>query len=193
MYVCSYSTHRDDVFPLWVHRWDSGSCTDLCTLPPASIGQNQTAIDLPVVAGTCVALPQAMQRGRGKHSGGGHSCWLSPERRAARWLPDRFSGPLPILYHQLSLSVSEVCSGRLIFWTRASPILLRWALVTRLLEIWFMNGSHQEYSFLAAGADNGGAWMKQFVTSSLPLTFTSCWPLALKGALLENYPTETWM
>lgn len=33
-------------------------------------------------------------------------------------------------------------------------------------------------------ADNGGEWIKQFVTSSLPLTFTGCWPTGLRGALL---------
>lgn len=72
---------------------------------------------------------------------------VSPECWEARWLPDWFSGPLPILHHHLYLSVSEVYSRGLIFWTHASQILLRWALVTRVLEVWFMNRNHQEYSF----------------------------------------------
>lgn len=38
--------------------------------------------------------------------------------------------------------------------------------------------------FLTAQADNGRDWMKQFVTSSLPLTFTGCWLIGPRGALL---------
>lgn len=99
---------------------------------------------------------------------------VSPECWDGRWLPDWFSGPFPIRYHHLSLSVSEVCSSGLIFWTRASQILARRALVCSCAWSLINEGKSSRVQFLTAEADNGGDWLKQFVTSSLSLTFTGC-------------------
>lgn len=79
----------------------------------------------------------------------------------------------------------------LIFWTRASQILLSGALAcTRVL--WGLIYERKSWSvqFLTAEADNGGGWMKQSVTSSSPLTFRGCWRIGLKGPPLRIDVTE---
>lgn len=81
-------------------------------------------------------VPQAVQRDYGKHSRGIDSC-LSPDCWDARWLPDWFSGPLPIVYRHFSLSVSEVCSRGRIFWTCAKSFSVMNLLLTCLrFDLW---------------------------------------------------------
>lgn len=150
-YACSPAENTvctgKKAFP-WVHMYYSGGLCWFVHTAPVSIHQNQATIDPSVRScGHLCGCPSGCAEGPRETQQRRRQLFVSPEYWDARWLPDWFSGPLPILYHHLSLSVSEVCSGGLIFWTRASRTLLRQALVTRVLEDWFMGESHQEYSF----------------------------------------------
>lgn len=147
------------------------------------IRYKQTTIDLSRSCGHLCGCPSGYAVGLRESQRRSRQLLVSPECWDARWLPDWFSGPFPILYHLLSLSVLELCGWGPIFWTCASRILLRWALLyPRALSLIYERKSSR-VQFSTAGPDNGGDWMKQFVTFSLPLTFTGCWPIGLKGFL----------
>lgn len=93
-----------------------------------------------------------------------------PKRWESRWCPDWFSGHRPVLSHHLFLLVSEVCSGGLNLFFFGTPLLaakalLWWALVTRMLGVWFMNGSHQEYGF----------WQQKQIMEEIE--WSNLWPL----------------
>lgn len=179
------------VFP-WVHVYYSGGLYWFVHTASVSICQNQTARSLCCCGHFC-GSPSGYAEGTRETQRRSRQLLVSPECWEARWLPDWCSGPLPILSYHLSLLVSEMCGGGLIFWTHASQILLRWPLVTCVREVWFMNGSHQEYSFWQQKQIIEDDSMKQFVTSSLPLTFTCCWPIGLKGALWGDDHTESFL
>lgn len=133
---------------------------------------------------TCVAVPEAIQRDQGKLIRGTDSCGCLQSAGNARWLPYWFSDPLPILYHHLSCSVSEVCSRSLIFLTCASQILQMSTLYTCGLEVWFMNGCRQEYSFWQQKQIMEETEWSNWWPLSLLLTSAGSWPISLKGALL---------
>lgn len=161
------------------------ACTDLCI--KACFHPSESTVDPPhppcsELWSLVWLIPQAMQRDWGETRQRQRRLSVSPECRDARWSPDWFSGPLPILYHSLSLLVSEVCSRGLVFLGLPPPqmstcYLCAWDLI-------YERKSRTQAQFLTAETDNGGDWMKQFVTSSLPLTFTGSRPIGLKGALL---------
>lgn len=139
---------------------------------------------------TRVAVPQAKQWDSGNHSERGDSCWCLQ----SAGLPDGFLIDFLVLSQffttphpptPLFLSVSELCCAGLIFWTCASHVLLRWALVYWCAWGVIYERKSSRVQFLTAGPDNGGDWMKQFVTSSLTLTFTGCWPSVSKELCLE--------
>lgn len=161
------------------------ACADLCMLP-VSIHQIQATIDPHVRScGHWWGCPSGCAEGPGETQQRHRQLFVSPESWDARWLPDWFSGPLPTLHHHLCLSGLERCAVvGLIFWTLAKLNPLQtctcYSRAWGLIYEW----ESSRVQFLTAGADNGGDWMKQFVTSSLPLTFTGCWPFDLRGALL---------
>lgn len=130
-----YSTHRNSWYSPECTCISLVGCTDLCTLPLLP----QTAIDPSVVVVTCAAVPQATQRDRGKHSRGVDSCWCL--QSAA--MPDGF----PIDFLVLSQFFFTTSPLRCQRCAAEDFLLLRWALVTCVLEVWFMNWCRQEYSF----------------------------------------------
>lgn len=136
-----------------------------------------------------VAPLQAMQSCQGGKHSGGISCCVGVS--GVLGLPDGFlidfSGPLPFFsLHPLLLLFFGVrgVQRRTYLLDRLQPNPLH--MSTCYLWAWgLIYGSKSTgVQFLTAQTDNGGDWMKQFVTSSLPLTFTGCWLISPKGALL---------
>lgn len=136
------------------------------TAPSARAG----TIDPSVVVVTCVTVPQATQ----ERDWGGTQ-WRSGQLLASPeclGMPDGFlidcSGSLSPLPPPM---VSQVCSGGTYLLDSLQPnrlLLLR-------LRFWIYEWKSSRVEFLASEGDNGRDSMKQFVTSSLPLTFTGCW------------------
>lgn len=186
-YVCypAENMHKQGGIPLSVCIllwWVGLVCTHCFCFHPSESDNYRSPLFWAVV--TCVVVPQAMQRDQGRVSRGVDCCGCLQSAGNARWLPDWFSRPLPILYHHPFLSVSEMHNGGFIFWTSASQILLRWALVYLCAWGLIYEQKSSRVQFLVTEADNGGDWMKQLVTSFLLLTSAGCWPISLKGALL---------
>lgn len=112
-------------------------------------------------AATSVSVPQAMQRDEGKHSGGVDS---SRRLQSAR-MPDGFLIDFLVLSQFFITSSSFLCQ-------RCADLSLGLApaksssdehLCARVVEVWFMNGSHQEYSF----------WQKEIMEETL---WSNLWP-----------------
>lgn len=121
-------------------------------------------------------------RGNKGNSGGADSCWcLQSAGMADGFLIDFLV--LSQFFITTSPSLCQRCAAEDLSFG-LTPAKSSWALVNSCAWGLIYGQKSSRVQFLTAEADNGGWWMKQFVTSSLQLTFTGCWPISLKGALL---------
>lgn len=114
----------------------------------ALIRYKQTTIDLSRSRGHLCGCPSGCAVGLRESQRKRRQLLVSPECWDARWLPDWFSGPFPILYHPHFSFLCQSCAAEdLSFGLVPAKSSSGEHLYTGALEVWFMNGSGQECSF----------------------------------------------